>query len=350
MLKERTQQRLPSACATQRPPNGPSQLPDLFGDVVGQVGVFGPTPNLLDRIEIRRVRRQPFDLKPFGESRKQPSGARAVHRPAVDDQNHATSHAAHDVRSERFKVLVHDVMIVHCEMQGKPSASRRDCYRRGHRKAFPPVPAFMNGRVAFRGPGAAHHRLQHEAGFVFEDDVRPYPTGFFLYAANPPAASGLLPFRRAPAPGVQASGMSSPCAAVDATRRRGRILPRISAGSDKLPASGSTVHWRSHAALAHRATGAAGGGTVCWRVWALGRCAAWRPAPRLQPLRRPAAIGPLSRVQRPPSSPRRWGRGLHARGPLPGGDASPVVVVFRMVSYTSISEQPSNVLYLFNVQ
>ena len=50
------------------------QILDALGNDVRQGPVLGLIPNMLDRIEVWRIRRKPFDLEPSGTILKQSSG------------------------------------------------------------------------------------------------------------------------------------------------------------------------------------------------------------------------------------------------------------------------------------
>jgi len=76
-----------ATCASQRLSNASSQLLDILGKVVGQVGILGSRSDLLNRVEVRSVRRQPFDVKTSGKAFRQPSRRRAMDQPAIHDEN-----------------------------------------------------------------------------------------------------------------------------------------------------------------------------------------------------------------------------------------------------------------------
>lgn len=46
--------------------DGKVQIVNVLGNDIRQCPVLGLIPNILDRIEVRRVRRKPFDLEPRG--------------------------------------------------------------------------------------------------------------------------------------------------------------------------------------------------------------------------------------------------------------------------------------------
>ena len=56
--------------------NASFQVINIFGKVVGQVGIFGSRPDLLNWIEVRGIRRQPLNVKTSGKAFAAPSRRR----------------------------------------------------------------------------------------------------------------------------------------------------------------------------------------------------------------------------------------------------------------------------------
>jgi hypothetical protein len=63
-----------------------SEAANIIGDEVGQISILASVPDLLCRIEVRGIRRQPFDSDASGKKPTKPSGPGPVDRPAIHDK------------------------------------------------------------------------------------------------------------------------------------------------------------------------------------------------------------------------------------------------------------------------
>ena len=80
------------------------QILDVLRNDVRQGAAFGLIPNILDRIEIGRVRRKPFDLEPRSAIFKESSGSRAVSRQAIPHQNDWTAQMPVDIADKSNEI------------------------------------------------------------------------------------------------------------------------------------------------------------------------------------------------------------------------------------------------------
>jgi hypothetical protein len=74
---------------TYRLANFASKAGNIVGDEVGQISILASVPNLLCRIEIRGIRRQPLDFDASGKETTESSGPRPMDGPAIHDKNKA---------------------------------------------------------------------------------------------------------------------------------------------------------------------------------------------------------------------------------------------------------------------
>jgi hypothetical protein len=63
-----------------------SEADNIIWDEVCQISILASVPNLLRRIKIRCIRRQPFDFDAIGKEPTESFGSRSVDRPAIHDK------------------------------------------------------------------------------------------------------------------------------------------------------------------------------------------------------------------------------------------------------------------------
>src|SRR5512138_4037206 len=117
VLEERSQQGLPALGPLKRLSYGPSQIRDVVRQEVRQIPVFGLCPDLFVRIELRRIRRQPFDLQPTREPFQEPTGRRAMDLPTVQNQDKSPWQMAQHLGHERFNIGSADIVPMKGEVQ-----------------------------------------------------------------------------------------------------------------------------------------------------------------------------------------------------------------------------------------
>ena len=67
----------------ERLANGPLQLRRVVRDEVGQVAVLGVAPSRFDRIEFRRIGRQPFEVDVLQPRGQDLLGGRTMNAPTI---------------------------------------------------------------------------------------------------------------------------------------------------------------------------------------------------------------------------------------------------------------------------
>ena len=184
MFEERVQQSVLAPRATQGSANSPAEYLDIFRDVVGQIGVLGSGPDSLDRVEVRGIRWQPFDVHATGISFGQSTGGGPVDRPPIQYQNQWALQASKQALHKPLDVVGDDIVAVDGKVQPQPSALGRNGESRNSRETIASIPTIVDGRLALRSPGSSHDRLEHKAGFVNENNATAVSSRFFLSAAN----------------------------------------------------------------------------------------------------------------------------------------------------------------------
>ena len=151
---------------------------DVVSDEVREIPVLGVAPDELHRIQLRRVRRQPFKIVPGSSALQLPCCSPMCVEPIQDDHHAATELTPKRCQETTHVVVLH-VFSMNLKVKAESSSLRRDRDRRNHRQAIMPSPAFQHWGLAPRSPGAPHQRLEHESALVHEDKGLTVPSWFF---------------------------------------------------------------------------------------------------------------------------------------------------------------------------
>jgi len=104
--------------------HGPMKVIDVVGNKVGQVRILRVVPALLNRVELRRVRRQGLERKPTRAALLEKRRGRLVDVPAIPDEHDvAAKMAVHPDEQPNHVVGVH-VLRHHVEEQRQAVSSR----------------------------------------------------------------------------------------------------------------------------------------------------------------------------------------------------------------------------------
>ena len=130
-------------------------------------------PHALVRVEFRRVRGQVLEVQ-SGHASAELSNERAlVNTQVVPDQHHRAAQVAQQVLQELDGLHVADVAVMPLVVQPDASARRAHRDARDHRDAVVSLPVVQERRLPARCPAARDRRREHEARFVYEDEVGP---------------------------------------------------------------------------------------------------------------------------------------------------------------------------------
>ena len=275
MFEERSKQGLLRTRPPQRFADGSGKLLNILRNEVSQVGVFGSVPHLLIGVEIGGVGRQPFDVQPSGKTLSQTACGRAMHRPAVPHQDNAFGKMLQQCGHEGFGLVGGDIVVEHVEIETQSTPLRRERDGRDDRQSVASVPAIVNRRLAFGGPGATDRRLQHKAAFVRENNGFTVSSSVFLYSASVVCATRQWPLRRVRGHAVRAFGNSSPYDGVRAIHPTDRRLCRSVCVSVRQSAAGSIIRWDSPVVSDRVRAIAPAASTDCRSAWTEHRDAIW---------------------------------------------------------------------------
>ena len=163
-------------------------------DEVGQTPVLHMGPEHLHWIQVGRICRQTLQVQPT-----KPAQERADERPfviaaAIPDDDHLAAKMPQQGPQERYDSRRIDIVLgVGAEVEPE-SASQRgdaDCRDRRDLVTMPPE-AGKHGSTAFRRPGPANQRVEEEAAFVDQDEVRFLGTRLFLIRGHSSATQRLI--------------------------------------------------------------------------------------------------------------------------------------------------------------
>lgn len=184
---------------------------NIFGNIIGQVRIFAAVPNLLDRIKIRCIRRQPFHIN-TAESSLQSFGPATMYHPTIHDQDKPSLKMRQQFCHKGLKIIGDNIMVTNSEIQSQTPASRRNRNGRNSRQSIAAVPAIMNGSLSLTSPGSPNSWVKHKTAFIQQNDGFTPFSGFFLYGANRSFAKWLSPVRLVRELCVLAFGNCSPSA------------------------------------------------------------------------------------------------------------------------------------------
>lgn len=212
------------------------QILDVLRNDVRQGAAFGLIPNILDRIEFRRIGWEPFDLEPRPAIFKESSGSRAMSGQAIPHQNDGTAQMPMDIADKANEIRGPRIVIQEFVVQSQPQRPRRACDGGDRRNAVASVPRALDRRVACRCPHSPPRRLQQESTFIEKNQASLTFEALFLVAARCRDATGQYPPRCVRALAARASAGSSPAGAATAAHTPDENPRRTFPGSCPAPA------------------------------------------------------------------------------------------------------------------
>jgi len=184
---------------------------NIFGNIIGQVRILAAVPDLLDRIKIRCIRRQPFHNN-TAESSLQSFGTATMDHPAIHNQDKPSRKMQQQLRHKCLKIISDNIVGTNSEIQPQMPAFRRNRNGRNSRQSIPAVPAIMNGSLSLPSPGSPNSWLKHKTAFIQQNSGFTAFSGFFLYEANRSFAKWLFAVRLVRELCARAFGNCSPSA------------------------------------------------------------------------------------------------------------------------------------------
>jgi len=167
--------------ARWRTPAGLEFLDDAQGEIeairgtaVGQA-LLGEAPHPLVGVQFRSVGRQELEAQSPHSAAQLLDRLATVHAEPIPDQNHWPAQVTEQIAQERDGFEAADVVVVPLVVQAQSATRRADRDPGDHRDTVVPLRVGQGRRLAPRRPGPHHGGGEHEARFVYEDEVGPQP-------------------------------------------------------------------------------------------------------------------------------------------------------------------------------
>lgn len=230
------------------------QILDVLRNDVRQRAAFGLIPNVLDRIEVRCIGREPFDLEPRPAIFKESSCSRAMSGQAIPHQNDGTAQMPVDIADKLNEICGPRIVIQKFVVQSQSQRPWRACDGGERRNPVTSIPGTLNGRVACRCPHSPPRWLQQKPAFIDKNQTSLTFEALFLVAAKCRDASGQYPPSCVLGLAARASADSSPTDAAAAAHTPDDTPRRTIAGSCLAPTvrSNRRVHIPSNACRVSR--------------------------------------------------------------------------------------------------
>ena len=163
--------------------HGEGELEPIIRAAVGQPGL-GEIPYLLVGIELGSVGREVLEAKSWNPTTQLMNRRQTVEAQTIPEHDHGTAEVAQQMREKRADLDLADVVVVPLVVEPEALTDRADRETGDDRDPITAIPVTHQRRLAARGPGAEHGGREHEAGFVYEDEVGPQPKGVFFTPAQ----------------------------------------------------------------------------------------------------------------------------------------------------------------------
>ena len=179
MIDATTQSSLRAPAGFQSRDQGEGEIVAIVRTAVGQLGL-GLTPHALIGVEFRRVGRKGFQMEPGVAVTQGLHGRAAMRAQPVPDHDHTSVQMTQQVTQERAHLGPTDVVVMPLVVKPETLTHRTDREARDDRDSVTAIPVSQQRCLTARRPGPHHRGQQHEAGFIYEDEVGPQPYGVFF--------------------------------------------------------------------------------------------------------------------------------------------------------------------------
>ena len=159
--------------------HGQSEAVAVVRAAVGEPRL-GQGPDVLVGIEFGRIGREVFQAESGNPPAQVVNGGQAMQSQAIPEHDDGAAQRAQQVREEGADLDLVEVVVVPLIVEAKVLTNRADRETRDDRDAVVAGPVAQQRGLAARRPGAQHRGRQHEARFVYEDEVGPQPYGVFF--------------------------------------------------------------------------------------------------------------------------------------------------------------------------
>lgn len=169
----------PAAHAAQCGRGFKTEFPSLSGDQIGNLMCFEMPPHIFDRIEFRRVSRQPFDHEAtFGGGHVVFDQHAPVDRCTIPDDQHFSRNMALKMAQKLDHLEAFDAAGMNLEIEPPEGQAPDD------RKAFPVEGLMQHRSFSAWGPSAGPRGAGAQPALVNKDDGSPLLLGLFFNAGH----------------------------------------------------------------------------------------------------------------------------------------------------------------------
>jgi len=166
---------------------GSAQRGQLRRAHVGKFARLDVAPDLFDRVQLRSIAGQRFDLQPAAlVSHVGAHRAALMRAQAIPDQDHAAAPKVSFQMAQKLDERQGRIGAgARLEIETGPPPIPAECQRSRHREPLPgPAGLGQDGGVAARRPRAADDGVLRDSTFVFEDEPRTLASGVFFTAGQ----------------------------------------------------------------------------------------------------------------------------------------------------------------------
>lgn len=214
------------------------KLPHIHGGTVGQ-GPIGLSPDVLRRVQVRRVGRELFHVEPGMGGDPLVDSFSAMNGSPIPQQDNGTTQMLEQMSQERSDIQPGEIAAAQPEIERHPPALERHGQGTDGRKPIVLVAGAHDRRAACRSPGACHVRDEQKARFIQKDEVGTTSRSVVLYGASASASTAQSPPRPVAGLGVRASDNSIPTGSGASRHDRDGSALRTAGGSAAPHASRS---------------------------------------------------------------------------------------------------------------
>lgn len=248
------------------------QFFDIFMGAIRHVP-FSVGPDLLHRIQLRRIRRKTMNLESATLMKEVANNLASVGPSSIPKQYHRPAQMAQQTSQKSHHIRAFDVMSIKTGIQSQPPKSGRYGQGGNRRNFIPPVTVPDYWSFTCRRPCFTDVGDEQKPALIEERQMGAMSFGVFLYAAKHVFSNGRWLFHHVPVPAVQVFDNST---------------PNHSAVSSRLR------HWCNEAHSGSRSGGQSASTSISrWCGRRPGRLPASAAANRLSPAPTASKAGPI---------------------------------------------------------
>jgi hypothetical protein len=157
---------------------------DVLWCQVGQIGILAVVPDLLNRIKVRRIGRQPFNTDGLGMSFQVfPKCFCPMDTPSIHDEYYPAMNIPGEGAQESNHILSTDVFSLNAPVKSNPASMWGESNGSDDRESIMTTPLAEYRCLASGCPCPPHHWLEHESTLIQKYDASAFLFSVFLYPA-----------------------------------------------------------------------------------------------------------------------------------------------------------------------